>query len=163
VSRLRLLRREQGYTIVEVMAALVVFALVTVAVVPLLSTSIRSSLLGNTYAVGKNLTVQAMERIRGLPYFISYTAQSGKVDVLDLYFPDKTSATAEQRYTASDPAYTFTTTCTSEASANPACPKNLPAGYTVIVSAQFVTPVDSGTETTSYTPAEPAEIGRAHV
>lgn len=122
-------RAEGGFTLVETLAALVVFGIVTLGVVPLLSGAVRGASLSRSITVGKNLALDSMERIRGLPYFIAYGAQNKRVDVLDLYYPTYTAATGLYR-----------TTCTSATTTTPACPKQLPSGYTITYEARFVTP-----------------------
>jgi len=120
--------RESGFTVIEVMAALLVFSLMTLGLVPLLTSSLKGSELSQSYTVGKNLALEAMERVRGLPYYISYSAQASRVDVLDLYYP---------KFAAGG---TFTTTCDVTTTAAPACPKRVPEGYSVTFDATFVTP-----------------------
>ncbi|MGH2697617.1 MAG: type IV pilus modification PilV family protein [Actinomycetota bacterium] len=119
---------ERGFTVIEVMAALVVFSLMTLGLVPLLTSSLKGSELSQSYTVGKNLALEAMERVRGLPYYISYSAQASRVDVLDLYYP---------QYAAGG---SFTTVCDATTTAAPACPKRVPDGYSVTFDATFVTP-----------------------
>ena len=139
------LRSQKGLSIVEVMSSIVVFSLVTVGITPLIAMSLRGSGLSRSYTVGKNLAVQAMERVRGLPFFESVKGQSAPTrrDLLDLYFPDMGAGYASG---------TFTTTCTTTsqtpaASGPAACPPRLsdgstalPQGYTVSFQAQFVQP-----------------------
>lgn len=147
-------RSERGFTLVEVLAALVVFSLITLGIVPLLATSMKAASLARTGTVAKNAGLKAMERARDLPYYISYAAQNQRVDLLDMYFPGLTSLGADQTY-AGTPNYTFTTRCESGTTI-PGCPQDLPADYTVTYVAQFVKPVESGTDTVSYTPTSPA-------
>jgi prepilin-type N-terminal cleavage/methylation domain-containing protein len=137
----RVRRRESGFTLIEVMAALLIFALITLGITPLLLSSIRGSALSRSFTVGKNFALEAMERVRGLPYHIDYSAQAPgrRVDVLDLYYPN---------YEASG---TFTTTCTAATMTVPACPKRLPTGYTLKFKTTFVKP--TGTlEAQTYSP-----------
>ncbi|MGH2556314.1 MAG: type IV pilus modification PilV family protein, partial [Actinomycetota bacterium] len=160
MSRLRHRSNESGFTLVEVMAALVVFAIITLGIVPLMVSSIRASSLSRSYTKGKNVGIQAMERVRGLPYFISYNTEQRKVDILDLYFPGTGGLAAGQSYTGAtgNPGteYVFTTTCDKD-STNPACPQGIPDGYTINFQAQFVRPDPNPdpTQTQSYTPIPP--------
>ena len=80
---------QRGLTLVEVLAALTIFTLVTVGIFPLLASSIRGATLSRSTTVGKNVAVRAMERIRGLPFSrsVATTSSARKVDVLDLFFP----------------------------------------------------------------------------
>jgi type II secretory pathway pseudopilin PulG len=142
-------RREAGFTLVESVAALAVFSLLTVGMIPLLASSLKGVDLSRTLTRGKNLAQEYMERVRGLPYFDA----APKRDVLDLYFPNLLTG-----YSAG----TFTTVCTPTTSTPPASaalacpPKNpdgtsrIPPGHTVTYTAQFVRPVlNSNPETYS--------------
>jgi prepilin-type N-terminal cleavage/methylation domain-containing protein len=131
------LRSGEGFTLVEVMAALSVFAIITLGVIPLMLSAIRGSAVSRSFTVGKNVALEAMERARGLPYFVDYPTQKGyvttsgsvrKVDLLDMYFPSY------------EPSGTYITPCPSSGLPNPACPRTLPAGYSVEFRARFVTP-----------------------
>jgi len=124
-------RSQRGFSLVEVLVALMVFTIVTLGVVPLLLSSLRGTNLSRSSNVAKNVAVEAMERVRGLPYHIGYTSQpddgsGGKidVDVLDLYLPGETQPTI--------------TTCDSTTDADPRCPKNIPDDYTLTFEARFV-------------------------
>jgi type II secretory pathway pseudopilin PulG len=113
-------------TLVEVIAALFVFSLVAMGIFPLIASSIRGANVSRSYTVGKNLGVKAMERIRGLPYSLN---QAGTLDVLDMYIPNA----AAPNYSAG----VYTTTCTPTSS-NPACPRDIPNGYSIDFKAAFV-------------------------
>ena len=148
-------RQSRGFTLIEMMVSIGLFAVMTVGVVPLLASSIKGSTLSRSYTVGKNLAVESMERIRGLPYNVAIGAQptndginKTKVDVLDLYFPCATSTGCGGPGT-SYAAGVFTTVC-SVGSSTPACPRAIPEGYTVSYFASFVQPSTSTPET--YTP-----------
>lgn len=134
-------RGQEGFTLVETLIAILIFAVMTMGLVPLLASSLRGTDLSRSYTIGKNVAVEAMERVRGLPFHISFGAQDTKVDVLDLYFPNKTGGPG-QTYSAG----LFTTTCTSATLANPACPRELPAGTTMTFAARFVTLDGAGVE-----------------
>jgi prepilin-type N-terminal cleavage/methylation domain-containing protein len=141
VGRIRARRRsEGGFTLVEMLAALMVFSIATLGIVPLLATSIHGSAISRSYTVNKNLTQEAMERIRGLSFFVSYASQNKRVDVLDLYYPNLGTG-----YSAG----VFTTNCTPT-STNPACPKNLPTGTTMTFKATFVRTSTYSTTPTTY-------------
>lgn len=134
----RSLRADNGFTLIEVMASLLIFSIMTIGVAPLLATSMRGATRSRAATVGKNITLETMERIRGLPYFVEYQSSGQKrVDVLDLYFPNASDA----GYNAT--TKTYTTTC-SGASLNPACPRDLLDGYTITVVAKFVEPNSTG-------------------
>jgi prepilin-type N-terminal cleavage/methylation domain-containing protein len=131
-------KNQKGLTLVETMVALSVFSIVALGITPLMLSSMRGAALSRSYNEGKNLGVEAMERVRGLPYFVSVQGlvTPQRRDVLDLYFPDLGTG-----YNAG--TQTFTTTCTKTsqspaASGVLACPRNIPAGYTVSFEATFV-------------------------
>jgi len=144
---------QRGFSLLETLAALTVFSLITVGITPLLVSSLRGSALSRQQNFAKNLVQQAMERVRGLPY---YDSSAGR-DVLDLYYPNMSTG-----YSAG----TFTTRCTATSqtpapSAAKACPparldgaSRLPAGYEMTFAAEFVAPVLAGTET--FAKVEPA-------
>jgi prepilin-type N-terminal cleavage/methylation domain-containing protein len=121
---------QRGFTLIEVMAALVVFSLMTLGIVPLLLSSLKGSELSQSYAIGKNLAVEAMERVRGLPYYVKFDTQpDGRpIDLLDLYYPSRQTSG------------TFVTTCDETTVAAPACPKRVPEGYSIVFNATFVKP-----------------------
>lgn len=150
----RLRSDESGFSMVEVMVSILVFALITLGMTPLLMSSLRGSRLARTQTAGKNLVSESMERVRGLPYFDT----AANRDLLDLYFPNVG--------TGYDPAtQTFTTTCTSTTSspapsAARACPRlpsgatKIPSGYTLTFGATFVLPTNAVPET--FAPQTPA-------
>lgn len=124
--------RSRGFTLIETLSALLVFSLVTIGLVPLFLSSLRGPNLSRSYTIGKNVGVEAMERVRGLPLFVSRGAQNQAVDVLDLYYPR-----------ASGPGYAagvYQTTCVGGARSAAAlhCPRDVPTGYTVRFTASFV-------------------------
>lgn len=140
-------RSESGFSLVETLAAITIFAMITVGVVPLLASSLRGAALARSFTVAKNLAQESMERVRGFPYFDTAPHR----DVLDLYFPNLSTG-----YVAG--TQTFTTTCTATSStpapsAPLACPPDhvdgtstIPAGYTVFFDAQFVRPTNTTPE-----------------
>lgn len=125
---------QRGLTLIETMAALLIFAMMTLGLVPVLISSVRGASLSRSGTVAKNLAVEALERVRGLPYFISYGTQPSKVDLLDLIYPS-----------ASGIGYSggrYTTICT-QSSTDPACTIDLPDGYTLSYEASFVVAGDA--------------------
>jgi prepilin-type N-terminal cleavage/methylation domain-containing protein len=136
----RVARAQGGLTLVELMVALTLLAIITVGITPLLASALRGVAVTRSSTKGKNLAVEAMERLRGLPFFESVQGQTTptRVDALDLYFPDRNAG-------FSSSSNTFTTTCTAmsstpAASGVAACPKSIPSAYTVTFVAAFVDP-----------------------
>lgn len=160
-------RRDSGFTLVETLAALVVFGLVTLGIVPLIAASLRGSNYARTSTVAKNLVTEGIERARGLPFRREVSGANGfpkKVDLLDLYFPRGFGGSGADGVYASN---VFTVTCTSTSEA-PACPKQpdsagnfrsaVPAGYTLVFRAEFVQAVAGAggeTYTTTTLPQSP--------
>ncbi|HEX2295512.1 MAG TPA: type II secretion system protein [Actinomycetota bacterium] len=142
--RPRRTRGEGGFTLIETLAALMIFSLVTLGTTPLLLSSIRGASLSGSFTVGKNLTSQAMERVRGFPFFesVKNLTNPPRRDVLDLYFPDRVAGASGSGFTGGD---TYVTLCTSTSklpagSGSQACPPRVPPGFTVRYDAQFVNP-----------------------
>lgn len=139
MRRMTSMKSHEGFTLIEVMAALVVFTILLLGVTPLVASSLKGAALNREYTVAKNITTEAMERVRGLPF---YDAAANR-DVLDLYFPDLSTG-----YNATTKAFTTTctpTTATPSTSGALACPpKNsdgtprIPTGFTVSFVAEFV-------------------------
>ncbi|MDQ3983039.1 MAG: hypothetical protein M3271_10215 [Actinomycetota bacterium] len=148
-----------GYSMVELLVSLLVFSLVTIGIVPLLALSMTSSTEAQSKTAGRNVVRQMMEHMRGIKYFVSYDAKPGKaVDLLDLYFPripPNGTLLAGQSYAATtNPPLVgtggvFTNVCPAPSGTNPACPSDLPTGYTVTIAAAFVKPV-AGTAPQTY-------------
>ena len=144
-----LLKKEIGFSLIETLAALLIFSLVTLGVAPLILSSIRGASLSRSYTVGRNLAQQAMERVRGLPYSVAYNTRARAVDVLDLYYPlARTDGIS-------------LTTCTSVTSATSACPRNISDDYTVSFRAEFVNQNNPNTVLRAGTAAENYDPGYA--
>lgn len=150
---IRSLRSEAGLTLVEMMASLLIFAVVTIGVVPLLASSLQGAALARTLTLGKAMAQEAMERGRGLPYYKAIDDQrtnadgsKTREDVLDMIYPcASTDATVCPGYSATErtiaplgtlAAHTHLTTCTST-STNPACATQIDSGYTLYYVAEF--------------------------
>ncbi|MGH2786879.1 MAG: type IV pilus modification PilV family protein [Actinomycetota bacterium] len=144
---------EGGFSMIEVVAAMLVFSFVAMATAALLTSSVRGAGVSRSLTVGKSMVSQAMERARGLPYFVDYPTQKSysnnlppfrKVDLLDLYYPS---------YDASG---TYVTECPASNDPNPACPREMPDGYSVEFRARFVEPVGGAQETYQTVMPDPA-------
>jgi Tfp pilus assembly protein PilV len=140
---MRIFRRQDGLTLIETTVSLLIFSLVTLGLTPVLIGSLRGSTKSRSYTVAKNSATQAMERIRGLPYFESTkgVASPTRRDVLDLYFPDLGSGYSAGKFTTT----CTTTTQTPSASGAAACPPKLadgttalPTNVTLVFEAEFV-------------------------
>ena len=144
-------RNDEGFSLLEVMVALGVFAIVTVGVVPLLGSALRASSTARSTTMGEEAARTVMERIQGTKWYVSYDAKPNKrVDILDLYYPTGASNAAwGQSYSATatnspllgnggtgTQGGVFTTTCPN--ASNPACNFDLPTGATATIEATFV-------------------------
>lgn len=81
---------DEGFTLMEVIAAIVVFGLVASMGLALLLASIRGGYVAKMDTVGRNLTQAKIEELRNLPYHIGQAA-STEPDLLDLYYPNLTA------------------------------------------------------------------------
>lgn len=146
-------RREGGFTLVETLASLTVFSIITIGVVPLMGDSMRALGVSRNRTVAENVVRAATERLEGIRYYVSWDAKAKKVDLLDYYLPQTAGAFAPgQSYStaAANPPLAspssggtgvFTTVCPPPAGTNPACPSGIPAGHTLTFTASFVEPV----------------------
>ena len=78
-----------GFSLIEVLVAITLLGLMGAAIVPLLVTGLRASVIAKLDTGAKNLSQQRFELMRNLPFRIAYdpTISTG-VDLLDTYFPN---------------------------------------------------------------------------
>lgn len=108
---------DEGFTLVEVMASMVVFAIASTAVTAMFAAGLRASLITKLDTNAKNLTQQRFEIVRNLPFHIDQVSSgTNPPDLLDTYYRNATGAGAARgtagyvpagatRYTADgDPA-----------------------------------------------------------
>jgi hypothetical protein len=129
------------------MASMIVFAIITLGLAPLMAISLRGTNTGRLGTVGKELAQNSIERLEGMTWYVSYDSKPNKrVDLLDLYYPAGSATTppAGSTYASTtNPPLTgtggvYTSTCPPPSGTNPACPTSLPASYTVTFKATFV-------------------------
>ena len=91
----RALRRrpaDEGFSLVEVLVSMLIFAVITAGVVPLIVSSLQASVVSKMDTGAKNLSQQRFELVRNLPSASSTTrADPTPRDVLDIYFPRTTA------------------------------------------------------------------------
>jgi prepilin-type N-terminal cleavage/methylation domain-containing protein len=116
----RLRRRahgDEGFSLVEIMIAMVIFGIVTIATAPLFVGGLKAGRASQLYQQAKSLSQERLEKMRNLPYHVA--RQNGQyLDVLDIYFRDlqatgalATGDTCSQRvYTAATSSYRCTIT-----------------------------------------------------
>jgi prepilin-type N-terminal cleavage/methylation domain-containing protein len=87
----RRLRRDAGFSLVEVLVAITLLGIVAAAVLPMLLIGARASTIVRFETRGKNLGQERIELMRQLPYQID--RQNGPfVDLLDNYYPNLSAA-----------------------------------------------------------------------
>ncbi|HEY7873833.1 MAG TPA: prepilin-type N-terminal cleavage/methylation domain-containing protein [Actinomycetota bacterium] len=144
----RWLDGQHGFSLLEVLAALGVFAVVTLGVVPLLGSALKASSTSRSETVAEEAARTIMERIQGTKWYVSYDAKPNKrVDILDLYYPQAASNSAMGQSFSSNAANAplvgtggvFTTTCAPPpVTANPACNFEVPEGHNVTIKTSFI-------------------------
>ena len=161
--RYRLAHDQRGLTLVEMMASLLVFALITLGVVPLLVSSLQGAALARNLTLGKALAQEAMERARGLPYYKAFDDQrtnaggaKTREDLLDMFFPcASTDAAACPGYSATPrtvaplgtiAAHTHLTTCLPT-STFPGCATHSNEDYTIYYVAEFKAAAGTSSQT----------------
>ena len=141
----RLINNQSGFSLTETLVSLSIFSLITIGMAPLMAGSIRGTAIARSYTVGKNFASEAMERVRGFPFFESTkgAASPPRQDVLDLYFPDRLPGSSGSGFDPTQNTYTTICSQTEElpaASAAQACPQNIPDDFKVTYVATFVKP-----------------------
>ena len=90
VARRRAARRrgaDEGFTLIEVMAAMVVFAIAASGVTAMFIAGLRASLITKLDTNAKNLTQQRFEIVRNLPFHIDQLSSgTNSPDMLDTYY-----------------------------------------------------------------------------
>lgn len=85
---------DDGFTLLEVIVALILLGLIAAALTPVMISAARASIVAKRATVAKNLTQQRVDQMRNLTFHVD--AQNGPfLDLLDDYYPNvSTSATA---------------------------------------------------------------------
>lgn len=109
MSRLRPLRSESGFTIVEMVAAMGIFALAAAFVLGTLVAGIRTAGSGRDRTIAKELARERLEEMRRLPFYLQVSSQypcvpEVRTDLLDTYFPNLSAP----GYSSADSTYTRT-------------------------------------------------------
>jgi prepilin-type N-terminal cleavage/methylation domain-containing protein len=134
----RLRRRsagDDGFGLVEIIIAMMIFAVVTIATAPLFVGGLKAGRAAQLHLQGKSLTQERLEKMRNLPYHVA--RQNGQyLDVLDIYFRDLQAngalSAGDVCSTRTYAAATSTYTCriTALGTAYP--------GFSQVVSTQFI-------------------------
>ncbi len=87
---------DEGFTLIEVLAAMLVFALASSATVGMLVTGLRASLVAKLDTGAKNLAQERVEMMRNLPFHIDFkpglTVAQSMDDLLNHYYTNTTAA-----------------------------------------------------------------------
>ena len=147
-DRRTLASRDEGFTLVEVMVALVLLTVVMVAALPAFLGMLRSTVTSKKDAQSKNLTQERLEQMRDLRFHVD--RQNGPfLDLLDIYYTNAPTAPAPTTVNAGGTALTgiFVNTGTPGAG-EPVLPfyrtttGALPgaADFSQVIDAQFLAP-----------------------
>ena len=162
-------RREDGFTLVEVVVAIAIVMVVVTALLPQLVAGIRATGTARTVSQAKGVVQGQLDRMRNLPYHVSPDAGPFR-DVLDYYFKDRAggatpSCTVSGKYVALATNTTgFVDVGGARCAYEPATgafyrsvsvlpPAPGSGGFTVVVSTQFLsgdTPPVAVTPATDY-------------
>jgi len=80
-------RRDSGFSLIEIVVALGILAIVVVTLLPQLIVGIQATGTARLVTQAKGVAQAELERMRNLPYHISYEAGDFR-DVLDFYYTD---------------------------------------------------------------------------
>jgi prepilin-type N-terminal cleavage/methylation domain-containing protein len=166
----RLTRRtnaEGGFSLIEVLVAITLLGLMGAAIVPLLVTGLRASVVAKLDTGAKNLSQQRFELMRNLPFRLGYATSPTAVDLLDSYFPNLAPPVGG----ISTPGYVTTQARrTGEPAAGPFYRSKFvqtvgTTQYTEYVATQFLTPATTPkvavTPPPTYTTTPDATLGQS--
>ncbi len=93
LGRLRPFRAESGFTLLEVIVALGLFALMTAAVVPMVITGTKAGMVAKLDTGARNLTQERFEVMRNLPFHVdAHASATTSPDLLDTYYRNLVAA-----------------------------------------------------------------------
>ena len=102
---------DAGFSLLEIMVAITVFAIAAAGITPLFLSSIRAAAIAKYNTQAKNLMQERIDGMRNLPYHVA-TSSGPYVDLLDTYFRDLGSSSNSARCdTWSYASATSTYTC----------------------------------------------------
>ena len=108
-------RRQEGFTLIELSVSLGLFAIVIVSLSLMFDRALSAGSQVRFDQVGKTLAQEKLEELRALPFYVPWTDEARRVDLLDWYFPDDASVTVitpdtTGSYDAAANEWDFTTT-----------------------------------------------------
>lgn len=86
-------RRQEGFTLIELSVSLGMFAIVIVSLSLMFDRALETGSRVRFDQVGKTLAQEKLEELRALPFYVPWTDEARRVDLLDWYFPDDASVT----------------------------------------------------------------------
>ncbi|GAB3781022.1 type II secretion system protein [Nocardioides ungokensis] len=81
-------RRDDGFTLIEVMVAMGIFLVVSAAILPLVVAGFRTAATARDVSQTKGVAQAQIEKMRDLPYYVGRAAGDYK-DLLDTYYRDR--------------------------------------------------------------------------
>jgi prepilin-type N-terminal cleavage/methylation domain-containing protein len=81
-------RDDRGFTLIEVLIAFFVIAIVATSATTLTIRGMRATMEAQHLTQAKNLVNAQIETMRGLPFFVSRGTSAAAVDLLDKYYPN---------------------------------------------------------------------------
>ncbi len=86
-------RRDDGFTLIEIVVALGIVMVVAASLLPQLVAGIQATSTARTVSQAKGVLQGQLDRMRNLPFYVSPAAGDHK-DVLDYYFPRRRGSPA---------------------------------------------------------------------
>lgn len=77
---------DNGFSLIEVMVAMLIFAIVAVTGLSLIVSALSATSRARTEGVAKNLGQERLEAMRNLPYTVSASVSTAVEDLLDIYY-----------------------------------------------------------------------------
>lgn len=147
---------EAGFTLIEVLVALTILAVISLSIVPLLVSGLKASQLARAATEAKNLSVARMAAMAALPYHVAYPPF---VDLLDEYYPN--ASTTQQSIASTGGTGVYVPSGTIPGQSAPSAYYQVsfgsppePNGFSQVVYTQFLDSNNSaGTLDTVLTPA----------
>jgi prepilin-type N-terminal cleavage/methylation domain-containing protein len=107
-------RRQEGFSLIELAVTLSLFAIVVVSLSLMFDRALETGVRVRYDQVGKTLAQDRLEELRALPFYVPWTDEARRVDLLDLYYPNTTSTPVipgtTAAYDGAANTWTFTTT-----------------------------------------------------
>lgn len=136
-------RRQDGFSLIELAVSLSLFAIVVASLSLMFDRALETGTRVRFDQVGKTLAQDRLEELRALPFYVPWTDEARRVDLLDLYYPNTTGTPVipgtTASYDGSANVWTFTTT------ENPLVVESKP--FTRSTTVQFVGIQENGTVT----------------